>query len=272
MRRPIEKVEEEATPKGNAGEVRARKGAEKTRGKNNREQRETEEGYRSEKRSPNLAPNPRARGAKPSENPGQNALFRSASHASSDVEEDGSSEEEEPNLSLGEERPDLYHPDPAPGTATGRRERRHAVKQIVVALMQAGMHVDEIIEHTIARYPGATPEEARATYYQTLRHWDEQFEADQPRAKAEQIARLRKDLTRMRTAHNPNWSVINKHEELYSRVAGTQAPVKLAVDVGATVRQSVLAVVASLTEAEQERMIQEQLRLEERAGRFPLTG
>jgi len=161
------------------------------------------------------------------------------------------------------------HPDPPPGTARHYNKRRQALRQIVSALLQAGMGTDEIIKHAVEQYPGTTTEQARAAYYEILHTWHEQFEEDQPRLKAAQIERIRRDLTRLRAQANPNWAAICKLEDMFARLAGTFEPAKVQVDVGVEVQRSVLAVVATLTEAEQESLIQEQLALEAKVGTFP---
>lgn len=128
----------------------------------------------------------------------------------------------------------------------------------------------------LAEQIGAPLSEAQVAYA-----WDaaereatERFEKDRGSARAFQAERLARDLVSLRQATRTTdragnskvntvvYREIAKHEELLGRVFGTFAPEHLKIDVNATVRRSLIAVVMGLGPREQERLVAEQRAIE----------
>jgi hypothetical protein len=96
--------------------------------------------------------------------------------------------------------------------------------------------------------------------------WTADFKEFAHDERARQVERLRQDLARQRSKANPSFQAIARHEELLGRIMGTLQPIKVEVDVLATLKTSIAMVLVDLTEDEKDRMVQEQLELEAMAG------
>lgn len=97
--------------------------------------------------------------------------------------------------------------------------------------------------------------------------WEQTFEESVAKERPRQIERLRHDLARMRAVQRPSFQAIRGHEELLGRIMGTLQPIRVQVDVMATLRQSVAVVLQDMTEEEKDQLVAEQLELEAFAGR-----
>lgn len=146
-----------------------------------------------------------------------------------------------------------------PGPAEMTR-RRDAVAQ----LMTAGMGRDGIVRVCASEF-GMTEHQAIEMRRAILLEWKRQHEEDATFLRVEQLQRLRRRLTDI--AANPKASP-HDHvavERLYAAVAGTLEPVKVQLDVDATVKGALLAIVSDMTPADRERLIVEQRLLEQKA-------
>jgi len=117
----------------------------------------------------------------------------------------------------------------------------------------------------LAEQVGAPLSDAQVAYA-----WDaaekealERFEQDRASARAFQAERLSRDLVALRqhargAKGTAPYREAAKHEELLGRVYGTFAPERVAVDVDATVRRSLLMVVMGMSPEEQDQLVEEE--------------
>lgn len=149
-------------------------------------------------------------------------------------------------------------------TPVGLRDDEKRRFELGVKCLTAGM-TRRVAVAMMMGETGCGEDAANATVSTILAGWADDLTGDLPKAKAAQVERLCRDLVRMRTASSPNYRSIAAHEELVSKLLGTQAPMRVEVDASLEVRHSLLAIVSSLTAEEQARIVDEQLALEERA-------
>jgi hypothetical protein len=97
--------------------------------------------------------------------------------------------------------------------------------------------------------------------------WDADFKEFAHNERARQVERLRQDLARQRARANPSFQAIRGHEELLGRIMGTLQPIRVEVDVMASLKVSLAAVIVDLTDDERDAMVREQLELEALARR-----
>jgi hypothetical protein len=167
----------------------------------------------------------------------------------------------------------------------------------VERLMLAGLPVGQI-----AAQLGIDRHQVAHVYREVAEDWRREQEDDQGVARALAVQRLTRDLAQMR---NPlplrdrrtgevveetvrdaagiavkrggrvvkrtvlaevDWKAVDQHERLLAQIQGTLRPVEVRVDVDATVRASLAAVVASLKPEELDELVAEQEALEARAG------
>ena len=93
------------------------------------------------------------------------------------------------------------------------------------------------------------------------RERSEQFEADRPRYKSEQVSRLQADLTRMRSQERKPWAAIARHEQLLSAIVGTREPIGVHLGGAVQVREALVAVIQQLEPAALDEIVAEQLEL-----------
>jgi hypothetical protein len=125
-----------------------------------------------------------------------------------------------------------------------------------------------LVIRTLREKLGITEGQALAAYGRVCQDAREEFEESRPNLKAEQVARLRTDLAKMRSAKEGtvSYRAIAQHEALLARITGTVEPVKMDVSVEANVREALVAVVGTLSVEEQDQLVAEQLELERKAG------
>lgn len=90
------------------------------------------------------------------------------------------------------------------------------------------------------------------------------FDASVLTYRAEQMARLHRDLGELRTADKKNWSAIRQHEQLAADVMGTRR-LKIDITADANLNVGMAAVIAGLSVAEFDQMVDEQAELERTA-------
>jgi len=93
----------------------------------------------------------------------------------------------------------------------------------------------------------------------------EQFEAERPKFKAEQVARLQSDLAKMRMGEKKPWASIHRHEQLLARIVGTIEPVGVVVSGTVTVREALVAVIQHMDMDAIDEVVREELELVEQA-------
>lgn len=110
-----------------------------------------------------------------------------------------------------------------------------------------------------------TERQIDATYDRVAKEILDAFERDRPFARAVQAARLqqdmlsiRSDIERTKGARDRLYLAAHRHEELYSKVAGTQTPQEVRIDASIETRRTLLAVVMAMSPDEQEQAIAEQ--------------
>jgi hypothetical protein len=196
-------------------------------------------------------------------------------------------------------------PRPAPPAAPATRTLtadKLAREAYVERLMLSGMSRTQVVRQLVAH--GVSTSLVKRAFETIVSGWRASREESSASARFETIERLRRDLAEMR---NPgqlrnrngypvfenvlgpdgrpirkggrnvkkpvmapiNWSAVRAHEALLADIEGTNAPIDVKVDVDATVRASILAVVGGLTIERTETLVAEQLELERRAGIAP---
>lgn len=110
-----------------------------------------------------------------------------------------------------------------------------------------------------------TLRQVEATYDRVAKQILEDFEKDAPFARAVQATRLqqdllaiRQDIDRSKGPRDRLFLAAHRHEELFSKVVGTQAPREIKLDATVEARRSLIAVVMNLTPEEEEQAIREQ--------------
>lgn len=99
--------------------------------------------------------------------------------------------------------------------------------------------------------------------------WKQQLlETDPTLERAEQMQRLRSHIAHARG--QGKLQALSALEATFARVAGTEAPKQVRVDASVTIRESLVAVIGTMTEAEIEGELRELEELEERARVRPL--
>ena len=97
--------------------------------------------------------------------------------------------------------------------------------------------------------------------------WLQDFEDNVGTYRARQVERLQQDLARERAKPHPSLVSLRGHEELLARITGTMKPVRVEVDVMATLKHSIAAVIVDLSELEKDAIVAQQLELEALARR-----
>lgn len=151
-------------------------------------------------------------------------------------------------------------------------------RDYITGLLLQGMTFDAIAADCQRTF-GITEIQTRNAYDAVLDAWSRQSEADAKHARAAVIQRLRSDLVVMRADLAPSaktgrakkpkrkvdFKTINAHETLLAKVEGTLRPIEVKVDVDATTRRSLTAIIGSLTGADLDKLVEEERELEAKA-------
>jgi hypothetical protein len=92
--------------------------------------------------------------------------------------------------------------------------------------------------------------------------WDAEYEEVASKERGRQVERLRQDLARERAKGNPSLQAIRGHEHLLACIVGTLRPIRVEVDVTATLKASIAAVIVDMSEEEKDQIVAEQLEME----------
>ncbi len=164
------------------------------------------------------------------------------------------------------------------GTIAASPAQMRIRRDYISGLLLQGATWDQI-RVDVGRVFEISEQQVRHAYDEILDTWSRQEEADAKHQRAAAIQRLSADLVTMRGQLAPskvsgkrrtpkkkiNWKDINAHESLLAKVQGTLRPVEVKVDVDATTRRSLLAIVGSMTGSELDQLVEEQRELEQKA-------
>lgn len=92
--------------------------------------------------------------------------------------------------------------------------------------------------------------------------WDAEYEEVASKERGRQVERLRQDLARERAKDNPSLQAIRGHEHLLACIVGTLRPIRVEVDVTATLKASIAAVIVDMSEEEKDQIVAEQIEME----------
>ncbi len=93
-----------------------------------------------------------------------------------------------------------------------------------------------------------------------------EFEEKRPTYRAVQVARLERHLVTMKQASKPDHHAVVQAEMAIAKIVGTLQPLRMKVEADVEFVKNVNVLLANLTPEERERMVEEQLELERRAG------
>lgn len=157
--------------------------------------------------------------------------------------------------------------DDALAQVTGAKEAMVVERRALVAgLLDSGASTAQITRAIAEKYDYLTPASAKdvARKYvgEARKARAGEYREAKGTIKAEQIARVKNDLIRMRTMARPPWSAIAKHEDLLARMCGTLEPIGVNLSGSVAVHESLMACVARLEPGDVERLVAEELALE----------
>lgn len=149
-------------------------------------------------------------------------------------------------------------------------------RTLAASLLDAGASTEQIVKAFLDRYHRQDPVWVRKVAIQYTKEAREarieEFRIARGAYKAEQVARLRSDLLRMRSMDRKPWSSIAKHEELLARITGTLEPIGVSVTAAVAVQESLVAVIGRMDPATIDAVVSEQVAIEaaaRRAGYVP---
>ena len=140
-------------------------------------------------------------------------------------------------------------------------DERSMRRAVITSMLNACEAKDKIIEECRSKF-GMSADLTREHIERIKNERSDQFAADRPKYKAEQVARLQADLVKMRGMPNTPFASIARHEELLIRIVGTAEPVKIETTVNVSVRQSLIACIEHLDNDVLDAIAVEQLELE----------
>lgn len=118
-----------------------------------------------------------------------------------------------------------------------------------------------VVREQAAAELGISEQDADAVYREISRELDAEFRESVKELKAEQLERLQDDLMRLRQAArddpgNPRkWSALSRHEAIFARVAGTFEPIGIKIEADVRIRESLLAVIASMGQEDMDQAV-----------------
>jgi hypothetical protein len=143
-------------------------------------------------------------------------------------------------------------------------------RELALGLMATGAPRAMVVAGLQERL-GLTAVQAATTWSEVSSELRAEYEAGEATRKALQVDRIQRDLARARASADKQGKqvslrAITQAELLLARITGTLEPVRAEVNVDVSVRDAFAAVLGSLTAEEAERLVEEQLELERRAG------
>lgn len=157
------------------------------------------------------------------------------------------------------------NPQAAIDKAVDSHARLHA---IVAQALLSGLGPRVACQLICRQYPEYDPKTTWAMVGEVQESWDHDMKENWATLRASQVARLQQDLAVQRAQLKPRFSDIRGHEELLARITGTLQPIRVEVDVMATLKTSLAAVIVDLSEAEKDQLVAEQMELEDAAARL----
>jgi hypothetical protein len=148
-------------------------------------------------------------------------------------------------------------------------------RDIVAGLLDAGASTSQIEAALAEEFGYMTPQTTRNVARQYITEARKarvgEYRAAKMSNKAEQVARIRNDLIRMRSMGRVPWSSVAKAEELLARITGTLEPIGVNVSGSVAVHESLLAVIARLEPDDVEHLVAEQVAIEAAAASVGVT-
>ena len=139
-------------------------------------------------------------------------------------------------------------------------------RALVAGLLDSGASQGQIQRAIAEKYgyltPASAKDVARKYVGEARKARAGEYREAKGTVKAEQVARVKNDLIRMRTMKSPPWSAIAKHEDLLARMCGTLEPIGVTLSGSVAVHESLIACVARLDPGDMERLVAEELALE----------
>lgn len=139
-------------------------------------------------------------------------------------------------------------------------------RALVAGLLDSGASVGQITRAIAERYDYLTPMSARDVARRYVAEARKarvgEYREAKAAAKAEQVARIKNDLIRMRSCGRPPWSAIAKAEDLLARILGTLEPIGVNVSGSVAVHESLIAVIQRMDPQDVEAIVSEELALE----------
>lgn len=119
------------------------------------------------------------------------------------------------------------------------------------------MTKDRIPEMLRAHAPDITDREAAAIYWSVMTQWRDDYSRETTFHRSSQLQRLTNDLVRMRSASNPPWGAIGRHEEIIARITGTFAEQRVTiVDAPAQIKEALVSVISGMSEDEMQEFLE----------------
>lgn len=161
-------------------------------------------------------------------------------------------------------------PPPKPGRlfhspGTGNPADVHERERMVHELIARGVP-RRVMREQVAQHFGVAESTVAATVAKCVREYDDDLRTHVREEKALQKYRLERDLMRLRDlairyedtgspVYSPAtaaryWSLVHRYEQIWADVVGTREPVRMAVEADVRVRESLIAVVSSMSESE----------------------
>lgn len=139
-------------------------------------------------------------------------------------------------------------------------------RALVAGLLDSGASQGQIQRALAEKYgyltPASAKDVARKYVAEARKARAGEYREAKGTVKAEQVARVKNDLIRMRSMDRPPWSAIAKHEDLLARMCGTLEPIGVTLSGSVAVHESLIACVARLDPGDVERLVAEELALE----------
>lgn len=138
-------------------------------------------------------------------------------------------------------------------------------REFVSQLLSVGMGREAVVKACVDRL-GISTRIAEELRYSVLSEWRAHHEQNQSYYRAAQLERLWQLLAEQHAQPRKDVHAILKIETLIAKIVGNFAPVRIEVDVDATVQESLVALVTTMSAEDRAALVRDQLLLEERAG------
>jgi hypothetical protein len=134
-------------------------------------------------------------------------------------------------------------------------------RAFIARLLNAGAPRSVIVEEVMERY-GVAERTAESEITRVRTERADLFEAERKTYKAEQVARLQRDLAEMRASKVKPWKSIANHEALLAKITGTIEPTHVDVNMSLEVTSALALFVGKIDADTFEQMIAEQRAIE----------